>query len=171
MKKVCISKDWYLLAPKCTEYKKIDLPNDYAITIPRDKNANGGASNGFFEGGIGKYIKYFTADNSEHVILDIDGAYMCASVVFNEHFLTMHPHGYAPFTVDLTEDIRRGKTNKIEITTNALQPSSRWYSGAGLYRDVFLWTGGSTRIEPRDVFIKTPKTDTVFVLSTTLSPF
>ena len=161
MKKVCISKDWYLLAPKCTEYKKIDLPNDYAITIPRDKNANGGASNGFFKGGIGKYIKYFTLDNSEHVILDIDGAYMCASVVFNEHFLTMHPHGYAPFTVDLTEDIRRGKTNKIEITTNALQPSSRWYSGAGLYRDVFLWTGGSTRIEPRDVFIKTPKTDTV----------
>ena len=162
MEKVSVLRDWYLLAPGETEYKLIDLPDDYSITMPRNKNALGGARNGFFESGVGKYVKYVTIpDEAKHIFLDIDGAYMCATVNFNEKYLTMHPHGYAPFIVDLTDNAMRGSTNKIEITTNALQPSTRWYSGAGLYRDVFLWTGGSIRIEPRNVFVKTPALDKV----------
>jgi len=162
MKKTCISKDWYLSVDGRYKNKKVDLPNDYSITLPRSKDAQGGASNGFFQSGVGKYVKYFTVDeNAKSVILDVDGAYMCASVTVNEHYLTMHPHGYVPFTVDLSKDIIKGITNKLKIVTNALQPSTRWYSGAGLYRDVFLWTGGDIRIEPRDIFIKTPATDSV----------
>ena len=46
--------------------------------------------------------------------------------------------------------------NKLVITTNAHQPSTRWYSGAGVYRDVYLWHGGDIRIEPWDVFVSTP---------------
>lgn len=162
MKKIRISNGWELTT---TDFKGVvDLPNDYVINLPRTKNAAGGASNGFFQGGKGIYKKYFQIDNdNSHYILDIDGAYMCTSVNFNEQLMVMHPHGYTPLLVDLTDKIRFGKTNRLEITTNALQPSTRWYSGAGIYRDVFLWQGGDIRFEPRDVFIKTPATDTVCV--------
>ena len=164
MKKTCISRDWLLMAPGAGAYQKVDLPNDYSVTMPRDASAPGGASNGFFHSGTGCYVKYWTAEETpRHYILDVDGAYMCASVYLNEYQLTMHPHGYSPFLVDLTNRIKQGKVNKLAISTNALQPSTRWYAGAGLYRDVFLWTGGAVRVEPRDVFVTTPTLDQVHV--------
>ena len=155
MKKICISKDWRFSSPEHPEQINIDLPHDYSIGTTRNPKSAGGASNGFFEGTQGKYTKYMKFDNDEHVILDIDGAYMCARVFLNENMLTMHPYGYTPFLVDLTDKMRKNEYNKIEITTQNLQPSTRWYSGSGLYRDVFLWTGGKVRIEPWDVFINT----------------
>ena len=162
MKKICISKDWKLTAPNFKG--NVDLPNDYAINQPRSIDAPGGAGNGFFQGGKGVYKKYFKIDNeNSHYILDIDGAYMCTSVNFNEQLMVMHPHGYTPLLVDLTDKIRFGKINRLEITTNALQPSTRWYSGAGIYRDVYLWKGGDIRLEPRDVFVTTPNTDKISV--------
>ena len=87
------------------------------MLLPRDKNCPGGASNGFFTGTCGSYVKYIDGIDSEHIILDVDGAYMCARVMLNEHQLVMHPHGYTPFLTDLTPKLRKNKTNKIEITT------------------------------------------------------
>ncbi len=154
MRKQNISKDWLFTSSEEAKIP-VDLPHDYSIHIPRNIKAAGGASNGFFEGGRGTYVKYLPGVRDEHVILDIDGAYMCARVIFNENQLIMHPYGYTPFLLDLSERINREASNKIEITTENLQPSTRWYSGAGLYRDVFLWTGGKIRIEPWDAFITT----------------
>ena len=159
MRKTCISKDWLLKAPGTNgRYIPVDLPNDYTISLPRSADVPGGASNGFFPGGDGHYVKYLTpGDEKRHMILDLDGAYMCAEVMYNEDILIMHPHGYAPVLVDLTDKTRFGHTNKLAISTKGLQPSTRWYSGAGIYRDVFLWTGGEVRVEPRDLFITTPE--------------
>lgn len=158
MQKVCISKDWLFRGPGTDGYKKVDLPHDYSISLPRSPSAPGGGSNGYFQGGPGKYVKYHKFDsNDKYVILDIDGAYMCASVRLNDQLLAMHPYGYTPFLVDLTEKIHSGRTNKITVETNDMQPSTRWYSGAGVYRDVFLWTGGPVRIKPWDIFITTPE--------------
>ena len=159
MIKKCISKGWKFSSPDFKESKTVDLPHDYSVLLPRDKNCPGGASNGFFTGTCGSYVKYIDGIDSEHIILDVDGAYMCARVMLNEHQLVMHPHGYTPFLTDLTPKLRKNKTNKIEITTQNIQPSTRWYSGAGLYRDVFMWTGGSVRIEPWDMFISTKSVD------------
>lgn len=58
MKKIRISKDWLLKAPGTNGWKPVDLPNDYIITLPRDKNAMGGLANGFFADGDGIYVKY-----------------------------------------------------------------------------------------------------------------
>ena len=159
MRKTCISKDWLLKAPGTNgRYIPVDLPNDYTISLPRSADVPGGASNGFFPGGDGHYVKYLTpGDEKRHMILDLDGAYMCAEVMYNEDILIMHPHGYAPVLVDLTGKTRFGRTNKLAISTKGIQPSTRWYSGAGIYRDVFLWTGGEVRVEPRDLFITTPE--------------
>lgn len=156
MRKISLSRDWLFKRQSDKDYVKIDLPHDYSVTMPRSADAAGGAANGFFPSDVGTYIKYLVPDQeSSHFILDIDGAYMCTSVYFNEVHMTMHPHGYTPFLVDLTELMRPGQHNKLLITTNALQPSTRWYSGAGLYRDISLWTGGDVRIEPWDVFVTT----------------
>lgn len=160
MRKTCISKGWYLTAPGTDGFVQVDLPNDYTIGLPRSADVAGGASNGFFPGGNGRYVQYLRPDgNAQHVILDLDGAYMCAEIYLNGDLLAMHPHGYTPFLQELTGRLRPGRTNKLEITTHGLQRSTRWYSGAGLYRDAFLWTGGAVRVEPWDVFVTTPRAD------------
>ena len=155
MRKICISKGWLFSSPEKPEQVEIDLPHDYSISLPRNPKSAGGASNGFFEGKYGRYLKYLSFGSDEHVMLDIDGAYMCSRVNFNGNHVAFHPYGYTPFLVDLTPKMRKNRPNRIEITTQNIQPSTRWYSGAGIYRDVFLWTGGKVRIEPWDVFVKT----------------
>lgn len=153
-----------LNAPGTNGWKNVDLPNDYSITQPRTPNAPGGGSNGFFQGGFGTYTKELDIPaEKKHYILDIDGAYMCSSLYLGEFLLEKHPHGYTPFLVDLTKRIKFGEKNTLKITTDALQCSTRWYSGAGIYRDVYLYEGGDVRIEPWDLYVKTPETDTVNV--------
>ncbi len=160
MRKICISKGWNLSAPGYSG--PVDLPNDYSVTLPRNRNVPGGADNGFFPNGTGTYTKeLFLSSPSRHCILDIDGAYMCTTVEFNGHKMVMHPHGYTPMLIDLTEYAGFDKANDLVITTDAVQPSTRWYSGAGIYRDVYLWTGGDIRIEPWDKFVFSPALDTV----------
>ncbi len=157
MLKTCISKDWSLTSPN-KENVNIDLPNDFSISIPRSSDAPGGGQNGYFVGGVGTYKKYFTLpENDDHILLDIEGAYSQTEVTFNEDLIYQHHHGYTPFLIDLSEKARRGLTNCLSVKVNDLQPSTRWYSGAGLYRDVYLWTGGKVRIEPWDVFVSTVK--------------
>ena len=155
------------MAPGTNGWKNVDLPNDYSITQPRSANAPGGASNGFFQGGEGTYVKELDipADH-RHYILDIDGAYMCTTVSLGNFLLARHPHGYTPFLVDLTKRIKFGEKNKLTIKTDALQCSTRWYSGAGIYRDVYLYEGGDIRIEPWDLYVNTPKQDLVSVFCT-----
>ena len=160
MKRINLSKGWTLHAPNYAG--PVDLPNDYTVTLPRSASAPGGASNGFFPGGDGNYVRQLALGATpRHYILDIDGAYMCATVFFNGFRMVMHPHGYTPLLVDLTKRARFGETNELRIVTHGLQPSTRWYSGAGLYRDVFLWEGGDIRIEPWDLFVTTPTLDRV----------
>lgn len=155
MQKKNISKDWYFYGETS---QKVDLPHDYIIRQQRSPQSPGGASCGYYPSGEGMYVKYARIpENPPHMILDLDGAYMCAEIRLNENLLAIHPHGYTPFLVDLTEKILPGKINKLDVRTICPQPSTRWYSGGGLYRDVFLWTGGRCRIEPWDLFITTPQ--------------
>lgn len=142
MKKICISRKWKFSSPDENGAKTIDLPHDFLISKPRNPKSAGGASNGYFDGSSGRYEKYMTFGDDEHYILDIDGAYMCTRIYFNDELLDMHPHGYMPYLVDLSDYVKHGINNKIVLTTENLQPSTRWYSGAGVYRDVFLWSGG-----------------------------
>ena len=145
MKKICISKEWTFTCPEQEGKRQIDLPHDYLVELPRNPKAVGEGATGYYTGTTGEYVKYMQFDDAEHVILDVDGAYMCSRVILNGNMMEMHPYGYTPFLVDLTPKMRKNEINKIAITTQSLEPSSRWYSGAGVYRDVFLWTGGAIR--------------------------
>lgn len=166
MKKVCISQKWKFSSPDIAGDKVIDLPHDFLINQPRNPNMENGASNGYYDGTSARYEKYLTFGNDDHYILDIDGAYMCTRIYFNDELLDMHPYGYTPYLVDLSENVKKNIHNKIVLTTENLQPSSRWYSGAGVYRDVFLWSGGAVRIEPWDLFVKTLDFSTVEINTT-----
>ncbi len=157
MIKTSLSKGWRLTSP-VNNNDEIDLPDDFSIRIPRSPSAPGGGANGFYIGGVGRYTKYFDIpDDAEHILLNVEGAYSQSEVRFNSDVIYQHHHGYTPFLVDLSDRARRGLLNRLEIKVNDVQPSTRWYSGAGLYRDVYLWTGGRVRIEPWDCFISTTK--------------
>lgn len=158
MLKKCISKDWRFDDGQ-NGYQTIDLPHDYMIGKKRSLHCNGTASNGFWPDERGIYVKYLNFEQNLHYILDVDGAYMCSEVFLNENHITSHPHGYTPFLTDLTSWLVPECTNKLQIITNPLPRSTRWYSGNGIYRDVFLWEGGDIRIEPWDLFIFTEKAD------------
>ncbi len=157
MKSILISDHWFLRAPFTNgEYSKIDLPHDGSISLPRDPKAQGRASNGFFQARDLSYTRFLRIPaESPHAILDIDGAYMCAEVVVNDHHAGIHPHGYTPFLIDISRYVRPGGVDKLRVMTSGIQPSTRWYSGCGIYRDVLLWLGGAIRIEPRDTFVWT----------------
>ncbi len=154
MKKVMISNNWMFESSEQGK-KPVDLPHDYVVGNPRDPQAAGGVNTGFTTGTKGQYTKYMVFGEAPHYMLQLDGAYMCAKIWFNDNLLAMHPHGYTPYLVDLSGRVRAGRNNKIRVTTDTMDPSSRWYNGGGLYRDVFLWSGGKVRVEPFDLFITT----------------
>ena len=114
MKKICISKGWrFFNANPGFEYEKyedVDLPHDYQIKHKRKANIgdevtcdSGDRNNGFYPDTNGKYVKYLKFEENKHYVLDIDGAYMLTSVTLNENFMGMHPYGYTPYLVDLTD--------------------------------------------------------------------
>lgn len=140
--------------------KVVDLPDDFIIDLPRRADAIGGPFNGFFAGGSASYTKKFPTEDGwqgKTVLLNLDGAMANARVSINGNNIAMHPYGYTPFVVDLTPWLRHnGKANTLQISTQSWQPSSRWYAGGGIYRQVTLWVGGEWYLDPRDVFLTTP---------------
>ena len=120
MLKTCISRGWKYADFPSTEYTDIDLPHDAAIGKPRDARLDD--LNGYFQVVNGKYVKYLTLDGGKHYILDIDGAYSCAEVTLNEQLLFLHPHGYTPLLVDLTDHVIPEIENKLVITPCPIPP-------------------------------------------------
>ncbi|HHV12748.1 MAG TPA: glycoside hydrolase family 2 protein [Clostridiales bacterium] len=142
------------------ESKVVNLPHDFIITKPRSPKEEGGPGNGYFGQGEGVYRKQLEVPpewEGKTVILDIDGAYMNTEVALNGDLLGLHPYGYTPYLVDLSPALRfNGKKNELKIITQSRQPSSRWYSGGGIYRSVALWVGNPVHIRPWDIFVTTP---------------
>ena len=145
---------------KQSDAVQVDLPDDFVCNMPRSPKAVGGGSVGFAGDGFATYEKYVEMRDTwigKNIFLCIDGAYMNTEVYCNGDYVGKHPYGYTPFVVDLTRKFRNDMPNKLSITTQGNQPSSRWYSGAGLYREVSLWIGEKCYLDPRDLYITTPE--------------
>jgi beta-galactosidase len=96
----------------------------------------------------------------QSVQVEFEGVYMNAEVSINRQLVTLHHYGYTSFIVDLTPHIKYGAENELVVSVNnSAQPNSRWYSGTGIYRHVWLRTGGALRIQPWGVFVTTPVVD------------
>ncbi len=123
-------------------WRKLNLPHDWAIEGDFSEDNPSGTGGGALPGGIGWYRKSFTidkADEGKRLRIDFDGAYMNSTVYINGHKLGTRPYGYISFSYDLTPYIRWGGKNVLAVRVdNAEQPNSRWYSGCGIYRNVWL---------------------------------
>lgn len=131
-------------------WRKLNLPHDWAVEGEFCKDNPSGTGGGALPGGVGWYRKTFTADKADEgkrYRIDFDGAYMNSTVYINGHELGTRPYGYISFSYDLTPYIKWGKKNVIAVRVdNAEQPNSRWYSGCGIYRNVWL-----TKMDPAHV--------------------
>ena len=108
---------------------------------PFDPRSPGGSGNGYLNGGIGWYRKTFTppaSAASRRVRLEFEGVYMNSEVWLNGEKLGGRPYGYSTFELDITPHLKAGKPNTLAVRVYVPQPSSRWYSGAGIYRHVWL---------------------------------
>lgn len=121
-------------------WQKLDLPHDWAITGPF-RIELGGRTGKLPYKGIGWYRKYFTVpdqEKDERVYIDFDGAMANAQVWLNGQYVGTWPYGYNSFRLDLTPYLKRGEQNLLAVRLDTEKWESRWYSGAGIYRHVWL---------------------------------
>ena len=126
-----------------SSWDDVTLPHDYSIDQGFSTAAPAEQESGYVLGGTGWYRKSFTLDESmqgKTVSIDFDGVYMNATVYLNGEKLGTHPYGYTPFSFVLPQDKLKfgSEENVITVKVDHKQPSSRWYSGSGIYRDVKL---------------------------------
>lgn len=147
-------------------WRKINLPHDWSIEdlpgtlSPFDSTAISQVSGGFTTGGTSWYRKTFTmpADAAnQHIIIQFDGVYMNADVWVNGKHQGNHPYGYTSFYYDITNDIKGGSPNIIAIEVKNEGQNSRWYSGSGIYRHVWLKIVAPVHIAQWGTFITTPR--------------
>jgi len=123
--------------------------------------SEGGAATGHVLGGTGWYRKHFTqtaAESSKVVAVRFDGVYMNSDVWFNGHHLGNHPYGYTDFEFDVTPYLRPiGQENVIAVRVRSEGKNSRWYSGAGIYRHVWLTVTEPVQVAAAGVFVSTPE--------------
>lgn len=140
-------------------WRRLNLPHDWAIEGDFSQDNPSGTGGGALPGGIGWYRKTFTADRSDEekrVYIDFDGAYMNATVYINGHRLGTRPYGYISFSYDLTPYLKWGEKNVVAVRVdNAEQPNSRWYSGCGIYRNVWLRTLNPVHVALWGTFVTT----------------
>lgn len=134
-------------------WRSIDLPHDWSIETlpdqktgevvgPFSKNSIGTTATGYTIGGTAWYRKTFTFKKGEpytQSIINFDGVYMNCEVYVNGKLLANHPYGYTPFDVDITSALNpAGKANVIAVKVRNEGKNSRWYSGSGIYRHVWM---------------------------------
>jgi beta-galactosidase len=147
-----------------TAWRKLDVPHDWSIEGPFDKNNPTGGAGGFLPAGVGWYRKHFTLtadDKDRRVFIDFDGVMANSDVWINGFHLGKRPYGYVGFRYELTGHLNFGSSNVIAVRAdNSGQPASRWYSGAGIYRHVRLVVTDPVHIEHWGTFVTTPQAAT-----------
>ena len=124
-------------------WRRLDLPHDWSIELTPTPTGGTTAGTGFLQGGLGWYRKTFTlppALRGKRISLEFDGVYMDSELYLNGHRIGSHAYGYTGFAVDLTRYAHTdGHTpNVLAVKVRNEVPSSRWYSGSGIYRHVHL---------------------------------
>lgn len=158
MKKQLWNNQWTVSGGEFRKEKVVDLPHDAMLEEPRVPGLKDGSSSGYFAGGKYTYTKTLTLTEEEsagHVVLEFEGIYMKSSVYLNGELVGGRIYGYSDFFVDLTGKVRAGDNEIKVIADNTQCANSRWYSGSGIYRDVYLHTAGEEYIQPDGIRVTT----------------
>lgn len=144
-----------------SSWRALTLPHDWSIELAFNSNSKAGGSGGYLDGGIGWYRKSFTLDSAaanRRVLVAFDGVYMNSQVWINGTSLGTRPYGYSTFEYDLTPYMKfDGSKNVIAVKVNNEQPNSRFYSGSGIYRNVWLTQLDAVHVATSGVFVTTPE--------------
>lgn len=167
------NENWKFWKEGETCKKHVALPHDAMMTERRTPQAKGESASGYFPGGVYYYekeIQLTQEDLEKHYTLEFESVYKNAEIFLNEVKVYQAAYGYIPFYVCLDDHLQKG-TNTIRVKANNMeQPDSRWYSGSGIYRPVWLHVQEQSHIELEGVKIRTisiqPKTIEVSVAYT-----
>jgi beta-galactosidase len=144
-----------------SKWRLLNLPHDWSIEGAFSEKNPAGFAGGALPGGIGWYRKTFTLPGNaraKFVFVDFDGVYRNSEVWINGHFLGKRPYGYSSFQYNLTPFLNNDGKNVIAVKVdNSQQPNSRWYSGSGIYRNVWLTTTDHVAVDHWGTSITTPE--------------
>jgi beta-galactosidase len=145
-----------------SQWKLVDIPHDFSIEQPFDSVNPSGKGGGYAYSGIGWYRKHFrlpAASKDKKTVLLFNGIYRNSEVWINGHYLGFRPYGYTSFYFDISEYLTEpGQENILSVKVNTTeQPNSRWYTGAGIYRHVWLIGSGNVHFRQWGVFARTEK--------------
>lgn len=144
-----------------SSWQKLDLPHDWSIFNNFDHQSPAQNEGGQLNGGEAWYRKTFKLDEKDlkkNVRVTFDGVYMDSQVYVNGQLVGHYPNGYNQFSYDITKYLHKdGRENVIAVHAVNKQPSSRWYSGSGIYRDVTLQVTDKVHVEKNGTTILTPK--------------
>lgn len=135
-------------------FRRISIPHDWSIELPFDLQMGGSA--GYLAGGQGIYVKDFVLPSSvarqDCMSIDFDGVYHRATVWLNGQRLGHHTYGYTGFSFDMTPYINRTGKNRLVVHVDR-EEQSRWYTGSGIYRHVWLSTSASTHVKANGIYV------------------
>ena len=142
-------------------WRSLNLPHDWSIEADFSSENPATPGGGALPGGMGWYRKHFKmagSDKGKQVYIDFDGVYRCSKVWLNGHLLGFRPNGYVSFRYDLTPYLKYGNEPNVLVVQadNSEQPNSRWYSGSGIYRNVWLVKTGQVHVDNWGTSITTP---------------
>ncbi len=140
-------------------WRDVDLPHDYSIE--QEYSANNEAESGYLPGGTGWYRKTFTISEdwkNKVITVDFGGVYMNATIYLNGEELGFHPYGYTAFSFELPQELLNYEgENVLAVKVEHNTPSSRWYSGSGIYRSVNLTVTDPVHVAQNGTYVTTPK--------------
>lgn len=170
-KKMTFDFDWKFIEQDVTngqavytddsKWQSVDLPHDWDIRHSPNPDAHSGNGGGYFPGGTGWYRKQINdaelkISEGESLWLHFEGVYQNCKVFVNGKQAGQHFYGYTPFKVNITPFIKKGTNTFAVRVDNSQQPNSRWYSGSGIYRHVWLETYNKDKMDdPLKLFVRT----------------
>ena len=182
--RVCFDSDWKFILGDSAQmasvqyddahWRRLNVPHDWAIEGDFYAGNPSGAGGGALPGGIGWYRKHFTvssgptsplssrATSRDLIFLEFDGVYMNSTVFVNGHKVGFRPYGYSSFEYDITPYVHEGENVVAVRVDNSDQPNSRWYSGCGIYRHVWLTKTNPIHIKHWGVYIHDGKVEVDF---------
>ena len=143
-----------------SSWTSLDVPHDWSISLPFNQSSAAGPGGGYLDGGVGWYRKSFSlpaASSGQRVFVQFDGVYMDSTVWLNGTQICARPYGYSSFECDFTSSGKFGESNVLAVKVNNQLPSSRWYSGSGIYRHVWLKTVNPVRVAYTGTRVTTPQ--------------
>ncbi|MCD8153370.1 MAG: DUF4982 domain-containing protein [Clostridiales bacterium] len=159
MEKLDFNRGWLCFEKNGETEYEVTLPHDAMLLDEKSETSAGGVNTGWYEAKDYIYEKTFMAPEEyrgQTVLLEFEGVYRKATVTLNGEKIGFQDYGYIGFFVDLTEKLKYGEKNVLQVeAVNSDQPNSRWYSGTGIYRPVYLYVLPKEHIVPEGIRVTT----------------